>query len=143
MRPTDGLVREFHEQTGQLVADHPTIPEPETVRHRLRLLKEEMKEVEHELVSLNMARSTESRLRIMERLLKELCDLRYVADGTCVSLGLPYDEAYREVHAANMTKRFPDGTFHTNANGKVLKGPNYRPPDMSRFVPQPIDGTVA
>lgn len=139
MQPTDDLVREFHEETGQAAADHPTIPDIPLIRHRLRLLKEEFEEVEEELRMLLVARRRQSdldvTLEVMARLLKELCDLRYVADGTAVSLGLPYEDAYREVHASNMSKRFPDGKFHTNANGKVLKGPNYEPPDMRKFVP--------
>lgn len=145
MRPTDDLVREFHEAPGskQPVRDYPDLyPDADLIRHRMRLIEEEFKEVMAELHSL-LANGMlpETSLAAQGRLLKELCDLRYVLDGTAVSLGLPYEDAYREVHASNMTKVFPDGTFHTNENGKVIKSPGYRPADMSQFVPLVIETT--
>jgi predicted HAD superfamily Cof-like phosphohydrolase len=142
MRATDDLVWEFHATPGsrQPLAKHPTIPSVELARHRLRLIEEEFDEVKEELERLIVGRlSPDEAMVVLGRLLKELCDLRYVADGTCVSLGLPYEEAYRAVHDANMSKRFDDGEFHTDERGKVLKGPNYRPPDMARLVPPIID----
>lgn len=138
------LVREFHEATGQLACDYPMPPDVETIRHRLRLINEEHKEVVEQLQKLLLQThlprvQLDDVLTTMRDLLKEMCDLRYVLDGTAVSLGLPIDDAYVAVHESNMTKRFPDGTFHTNASGKVLKGPDYKPPDMTRFVEPIID----
>jgi predicted HAD superfamily Cof-like phosphohydrolase len=129
------LVREFHEETGQEVADYPTPPDTALARFRAKLIAEEFKEVQEELEFLaSRCHSFEAKLGALGRLLKELCDLQYVIEGTAVSLGLPLEDAYRAVHASNMSKRFPDGTFHVNDYGKVLKGPDYRPPDMSAFV---------
>jgi predicted HAD superfamily Cof-like phosphohydrolase len=139
---TDDLVREFHEHPGseQPVADWPTVPSPDLARHRGRLIYEEFKEVMVELTKLMHSdeRSDDENVETLGMLLKELCDLRYVLDGTAVSLGLPYAAAYRAVHKSNMTKVFPDGTFHVNENGKVLKPPGYKPPNMLRFVPATV-----
>ena len=136
------LVRRFHEETGQLACDYPTPPSADTIRHRLRLINEEHKEVKDDLEKLLHARGWEAQMDVMRALLKELADLRYVLEGTAVSLGLPMDEAYAMVHISNMSKRFPDGTFHVDDGGKVLKGPNYQPPEMDRLVPGTIEGTV-
>ena len=145
MKPTDDLVREFHEATGQAAADHPIIPDVPLIRHRLRLIREEFEEVEEELtqlIGMRRAENVEGTLATLAALLKEMCDLRYVLDGTAVSLGLPYEDAYREVHRSNMTKRFPDGMFKSDAKGKVMKGTDYSPADMRQFVPAPINGSV-
>jgi predicted HAD superfamily Cof-like phosphohydrolase len=146
MKSTDDLVREFHEFPGskQPVRDYPDLyPSADLIRHRMRLIEEEFKEVMDELHSL-LANGMlpETSLAAQARLLKEMCDLRYVLDGTAVSLGLPYEAAYREVHASNMTKAFPDGLLHTDERGKVLKGPDYRPPDMSVLMPMPVAAEV-
>lgn len=69
-------------------------------------------------------------------LIKELNDLKYTCDGFGVTFGIDMDAAYQLVHESNMTKAFPDGTFHKDAEGKVIKGPNYREPDLSALVPE-------
>lgn len=130
-----GLVREFHAQTGQEIANYPRPPDTALARFRARLIQQEFDEVQEELEILaSRCKSHGEKLEGLRRLLKELCDLQYVIEGTAVSLGLPLDAAYRAVHESNMTKRFPDGTFHVNEYGKVIKGPNYAEPDMSVFV---------
>ena len=139
MKPTDDLVREFHELPGsqQAVRNYPDIyPSADLIRHRMRLIEEEFKEVMDELHNL-LANGMlpETSLAAQARLLKEMCDLRYVLDGTAVSLGLPYEAAYREVHAANMSKAWDNGELQTNERGKVMKGPNYRPPDIESLLP--------
>ena len=142
MLATDGLVREFHEHPGseQPVEDFPVLPSRALVRHRWRLIEEEFKEVAAELDALLGGGLTQDEaLQRMRNLLKEMCDLRYVLDGTAVSMGLDYEGAYRETHASNMTKVWPDGRFHVDPRGKVIKPPSYRPADMAKFVPQIID----
>ena len=146
MKPTDDLVREFHELPGskQAARKYPELyPDPELIRHRMRLIEEEFKETMDELHSL-LANGMlpETSLAAQARLLKEMCDLRYVLDGTAVSLGLPYEAAYREVHAANMTKVWDDGELHANERGKVIKGPNYRPPNIEALLPLVLETEV-
>ena len=67
-------------------------------------------------------------------LLKELCDLQYVLSGFAVTFGLPFDEAFKRVHESNMSKLGPDGKPIYREDGKVLKGPNYKKPDLSDLV---------
>jgi predicted HAD superfamily Cof-like phosphohydrolase len=67
-------------------------------------------------------------------LLKELCDLLYVVFGAAVALGLPIQEAFNRVHASNMSKLGDDGKPIYREDGKVLKGPNYKAPDLSDLV---------
>ena len=60
---------------------------------------------------------------------QELADVVYVAYGTAHSLGIPLDAVIGEVHRSNMTKFRPDG-FTLRGDGKLLKGPDYVPPDI-------------
>lgn len=62
---------------------------------------------------------------------QELADLAYVVQGTAEQLSIDLDRATAEVHRANMSKLGPDGKPLRRDDGKVLKGPNYQPPDMS------------
>lgn len=137
------VVRDFHVVIDQPYNDIPVIPPADHVRRRIRLMKEEWKEVEVELIALLGAVRDGARLpKILEierRLLKELADLRYVSEGTAVEFGLPIDAAFAAVHASNMTKRFRDGAFRKDPGGKVLKGEDYAPPDMAALVPDPTD----
>lgn len=57
-------------------------------------------------------------------------DLLYVVFGTALAFGIPIDAVFAEVHRSNMSKKFPDGTFHTNDAGKVIKPPDFTPPNL-------------
>lgn len=67
-------------------------------------------------------------------LLKELCDLVYVAVGTAVAMGMPFDVAFNRVHASNMSKLGDDGKPVYRDDGKVIKGPNYKPANLEDLV---------
>jgi predicted HAD superfamily Cof-like phosphohydrolase len=69
-----------------------------------------------------------------EHLLKEIADLRYVAGALAVALGMELDNADAAVHASNMSKLGDDGLPVRRDDGKVMKGPNYRAPDLSKMV---------
>jgi predicted HAD superfamily Cof-like phosphohydrolase len=60
-----------------------------------------------------------------------LADIVYVAYGTAHTYGIDLDAVLDEVHASNMTKLGSDGAPVRRADGKVLKGPDYRPPDIT------------
>lgn len=64
---------------------------------------------------------------------QELADVVIVAYGTAAAYGLDLDRALAEVMRANRSK-FVDGKPLLRADGKVLKGPDYEPPDMGRVV---------
>jgi predicted HAD superfamily Cof-like phosphohydrolase len=63
-----------------------------------------------------------------------LADIVYIAYGTAHVYGIDLDAVLDEVHASNMTKLGPDGRVLRRADGKVLKGPDYRPPDVARAL---------
>lgn len=104
----------------------------------MRLIDEEFKEVRIESAKL-IARlragdgaNNDRIVEIMQALVKELCDLRYVVEGALVTCGVEPD-AYDEVHRSNMSKQ------GRRADGKVLKGPNYSPPDPELMFPSIIE----
>ena len=66
--------------------------------------------------------------------LKELADLVYVCAQYAANMGWDLDEALRLVHESNMSKLGPDGKPLRRADGKVLKGPNYKKPDLEHLV---------
>ncbi len=69
--------------------------------------------------------------------LDALIDLQYVLDGAFLSFGLQHvkQAAFDEVHRSNMSKLGEDGKpIHRESDGKVLKGPNYFKPDISKFI---------
>jgi len=70
----------------------------------------------------------------LDEAMKEACDLVYVILGMFVELGWDFNEAFRRVHASNMSKVDDDGKPMYNEQGKVQKGPNYEPPDLSDLV---------
>ena len=69
-----------------------------------------------------------------EDLAKELTDLLYVCYWTAAKIGIDVNEAFRRVHASNMSKLGPDGKPVKREDGKVLKGPGYHAPDLSDIV---------
>ena len=66
-----------------------------------------------------------------EECLKELADLVYVCYQYAENMGWFLDEAMNRVHESNMSKLDEDGNPIYRDDGKVLKGPNYKPPDLS------------
>jgi len=103
---------------------------------RYKLLFEEVIELRNEM-AIAMAESHFKdgiQPKTWERLLKELADVQYVVSGLAVTFGLPLEEAFNRVHKSNMSKLGEDGTPIYREDGKVLKGPNYAPPDLEDLV---------
>ena len=69
-----------------------------------------------------------------EHALKELADLVYVCYQYAENMGWNLDEALNLVHLSNLSKLDEDGEPIYREDGKVLKGPNYKPPDLSELV---------
>ena len=67
-------------------------------------------------------------------LLKELADLVFVCYQAAENMGWDLDEAMRRVLESNMSKLDDTGAPIRNETGKVLKGPNYKAPDLSDLV---------
>ena len=66
-----------------------------------------------------------------EECLKEVADLVYVCYQYAENMGWFLDEAMNRVHESNLSKLDDDGNPIYRDDGKVLKGPNYKPPDLS------------
>ena len=63
-----------------------------------------------------------------------LTDILYVAYGAGHAFGIDLDKCFNEVQVSNMSKLGPDGKPIYNESGKVMKGPNYFKPDLSKFL---------
>ena len=69
-----------------------------------------------------------------EAQLKELCDLVYVCYQFAANKGWALDEAMDRVHKSNMSKLDENGQPIYRQDGKVLKGPNYKPPNLTDLL---------
>jgi predicted HAD superfamily Cof-like phosphohydrolase len=121
-----GMVREFHEVFGLDHPDRPTGIPPELAAVRQRLLDEEVAEVAEAAAAVQADPSPK---RLAE-LARELADVVYVTYGTAITHGIDLDAVIAEVHRANMSKLDDDGRPVVR-DGKVQKGPNFRPPDLA------------
>lgn len=72
--------------------------------------------------------------KVREDCLKELADLVYVCYQYAVNMGWDLDEAMYRVHQSNMSKLDEEGKPIYREDGKVLKGPNYKPPNLEDLV---------
>jgi len=66
--------------------------------------------------------------------LKELADLVYVCYQYAESMGWDLDETMKRVHQSNMSKLGEDDKPIYREDGKVLKGPNYKPPTLTDLI---------
>lgn len=121
---TLALVREWHEAFGVPVEPAPVIP-ASRIQMRLAILEEEVRELRAAAEAGDLVETLDA-----------LCDIQYVLDGTFLEFGLHGAKApaMAEVHASNMSKLGADGCPVLRADGKVLKGPGFRRPDLARFV---------
>ena len=100
------------------------------VRSRQRnLITEEFKEFLEAEATLYLSSS-----KVREDCLKELADLVYVCYQYAAHLGWDLDEAMFRVHQSNMSKLDEYGKPIYREDGKVLKGPNYKPPNLEDLV---------
>jgi len=70
-----------------------------------------------------------------EDLLKELSDLVFVCYQFAAAFNLDLDKAMTLVFESNMSKLDEQGQPIFRPDGKVLKGPNYKPPALDECVP--------
>ena len=63
-----------------------------------------------------------------------LTDILYVTYGAGHAFGINLDKCFNEVQQSNMSKSGSDGKPIYNESGKVMKGPNYFKPDLSKFI---------
>ena len=116
-------VKLFMEKFGQMVRTQPNFPDKKTMELRLDLIKEELSELEEAMKTKNLKEVADA-----------LTDILYVTYGAGYAYGIDLDQCFKEVQRANMSKLGEDGKPIYNDQGKVMKGPNYTKPDLSKFV---------
>ena len=63
-----------------------------------------------------------------------LADLTYVVYGMALEAGIDLDKVLAEVHSSNLSKLMPDGSVKRRDDGKILKGPNFREPQIAQIL---------
>lgn len=99
-----------------------------------KLINTQMDCVEEEINELNNALYS-SRNQPTTDVLDAICDSIYVLVGLALAMGMDIDGAMEEVHKSNMSKLDEDGKPIYRDDGKVLKGPNFKPPKLEKFIP--------
>jgi predicted HAD superfamily Cof-like phosphohydrolase len=116
-------VKVFMETFGQMVRTKPQFPDEKTMQLRYDLIKEELNELEDAMKTKNLKEIADA-----------LTDILYVTYGAGFAYGIDLDKCFKEVQRANMSKLGKDGKPIFNEKGKVMKGPNYREPNLKKFV---------
>jgi predicted HAD superfamily Cof-like phosphohydrolase len=116
-------VKTFMETFGQIVRTKPELPDKKTMQLRLDLIKEELSELEEAM-----------KVNDLKEIADALTDILYVTYGAGYAYGIDLDKCFKEVQRANMSKLDENGKPIFNEKGKVMKGPNYSPPDLKKFV---------
>lgn len=118
-----GMAGEFMKAFEQEVKTSPEFPDENTVKLRLKLIDEEFLELVDACHSKDIVGVADA-----------LTDLLYVIYGAGHSFGIDLDKCYQEVHDSNMSKLGEDGKPMKRADGKVMKSPNYRPPNLTNVL---------
>ena len=116
-------VKVFMETFGQMVRTKQQFPDEKTMKLRYDLIKEELNELEYAMKTKNLKEIADA-----------LTDILYVTYGAGFAYGIDLDKCFKEVQRANMSKLGEDGKPIFNEKGKVMKGPNYREPNLKQFV---------
>ena len=113
----------FMKTFGQEVKTKPTFSSDKINKLRIDLIKEELEE-------LTEAMNNKDLLEVADA----LTDILYVTYGAGHAFGIDLDKCFEEVQNSNMSKLDEKGEPIYNDAGKVMKGPNYFKPDLSKFI---------
>ena len=117
------LVGDFMEAFGQDVLDEPDLRDRDLQQLRVDLIAEELQELKDALRANDPVEVADA-----------LTDLLYVIYGAGHAFGLDLDSCFSEVHLSNMSKLGEDGRPIYREDGKILKGPDYWPPDLDSII---------
>ena len=116
-------VKIFMQKFGQEVKSKPSFSSEKINNLRYDLIKEELNEFKDAIDKKNLLEAADA-----------LTDILYVTYGAGHAFGINLDKCFNEVQNSNMSKLGSDGKPIYNEDGKVMKGPNYFKPDLSKFV---------
>tara|TARA_B100001029_G_scaffold70742_1_gene57582 strand:+ start:399 stop:770 length:372 start_codon:yes stop_codon:yes gene_type:complete len=116
-------VKKFMQTFGQSVRAKASFPNDKIISLRLGLIREELAELEEAIEKKDIKEVADA-----------LTDILYVTYGAGHAFGINLDKCFKEVQNSNMSKLGSDGKPIYNENGKVMKGPDYFKPDLSKFV---------
>ena len=116
-------VKKFMETFGQEVKSKPSFSSKKINDLRYNLIKEELDELKQAIEKNDLLEVADA-----------LTDILYVTYGAGHAFGINLDNCFSEVQNSNMSKLGTDGKPIYNEAGKVMKGPNYYKPDLTKFV---------
>ncbi len=116
-------VKKFMETFGQEIKEKASFPNDKTTILRYELIKEELSELKEAIDAKDIKEVADA-----------LTDILYVTYGAGHAFGIDLDKCFKEVQNSNMSKLGQDGKPIYNEKGKVMKGPNYFKPNLSKFV---------
>ena len=116
-------VKKFMETFGQETKEKANFPNEKVTSLRYDLIKEELKELKESIDNKDIKEVADA-----------LTDILYVTYGAGHAFGINLDKCFKEVQNSNMSKLGYDGKPIYNEKGKVMKGPNYFKPDLTKFV---------
>ena len=116
-------VKKFMQTFGQEVRTKASFPNDKIISLRLNLIREELSELEEAIEKKDIKEVADA-----------LTDILYVTYGAGHAFGIDLDKCFEEVQNSNMSKLGESGKPIYNESGKVMKGPNYFKPDLSKFV---------
>ena len=108
---------------GQEVKTKPSLSSEKINNLRINLINEELEEFKQAIKNNDLKEAIDA-----------LTDILYVTYGAGHAFGINLDECFDEVQKSNMSKLGEDGKPIYNEAGKVMKGPNYFKPDLSKFI---------
>ncbi|MDA7552667.1 nucleoside triphosphate pyrophosphohydrolase family protein [Candidatus Pelagibacter sp.] len=113
----------FMKTFGQEVKTKPSFSSDKINKLRIDLIKEELDELQEAMKNNDLLEVADA-----------LTDILYVTYGAGHAFGIDLDKCFDEVQNSNMSKLGENGEPIYNESGKVMKGPNYFKPDLSKFV---------
>ena len=116
-------VKTFMKTFGQEVKTKPSFSTDKINSLRYELIKEELEELKEAMENKNFLEVADA-----------LTDILYVTYGAGHAFGIDLDKCFQEVQSSNMSKLGEDGKPMYNESGKVMKGPNYFKPDLTKFI---------
>jgi len=116
-------VKTFMETFGQEVKTKPSFSTDKINSLRYDLIKEELEELKEAMKNRDLLEVADA-----------LTDILYVTYGAGHAFGIDLDKCFEEVQSSNMSKLGEDGKPIYNESGKVLKGPKYYKPDLTKFI---------